>query len=74
VLQILPLDWQLKTAQFDLRAFLSSMFDYQLTIEENSKIEYNLAKIEEFNTELEHNERESAYLIIREETECRVCH
>jgi len=50
------------------------MFDYQLTIEENSKIEYNLAKIEEFNTELEHNERESAYLIIREETECRVCH
>jgi len=27
-----------------------------LTVEENSKIEYNLAKIEEFNTELEHNE------------------
>jgi len=25
-------------------------------MEEHSKIEYNLAKIEEFNTELEHND------------------
>jgi len=43
-------------------------------MEEHSRIEYNLAKIEEFNTELEHNELQSAYLVIREDTDCKVCH
>jgi hypothetical protein len=57
-----------------LIGFLSSIFDHQLTNEEHSKIEYNLAKIEEFNTELEYNELQSAYLIIREDTDCKVCH
>lgn len=71
---MIPSEWPLKSAEFDLFNFLASLFDNQLTIEENSKIELSLAKMEEFNTELEHNERQSAYLIIREDTECRVCH
>ena len=74
VLQMIPTDWQLKSDDCDLIGFLSSIFDHQLTLEENSKVEYNLAKIEEFNTELEHNELQSAYLVIREDTECKVCH
>ncbi len=74
VLQMIPGDWPLKSSDCDLIGFLSSIFDHQLTVEENSKIEYNLTKMEEFNTELEHNELQSAYLIIREETDCKVCH
>lgn len=71
---MIPGDWPLKSSDCDLIGFLSSIFDHQLTVEENSKIEYNLTKMEEFNTELEHNDLQSAYLIIREETDCKVCH
>ena len=53
---MIPGDWPLKSSDCDLIGFLSSIFDHQLTVEENSKIEYNLTKMEEFNTELEHNE------------------
>ena len=74
MLQIVPPEWPLKSQDYDLVSFLSSIFDYQLTNEEHSKIEYNLAKIEEFNTELEFNELQSAYLVIREHTHCKVCH
>ena len=74
VLQMIPADWPLKSEDCDLIGFLSSIFDHQLTIEEHSKIEYNLAKIEEFNMELQHNELQSAYLVIREDTDCKVCH
>jgi Vacuolar sorting protein 39 domain 2 len=43
-------------------------------MKEHSRIEYNLAKIEELNSELEHNKLQSAYLVIREDIDCMVCH
>jgi len=36
VLNLIPEDWELKTDNYNLISLLSSVFDHQLTIEENS--------------------------------------
>ena len=73
VLEQIPPDWQLQGDDYDLIKFLSSLFDAQMTKEENAMIAANLASSESFNAELERREIESAYLVIRDETECLWC-
>ena len=58
----------------DLIGFLASLFDQELTFEENTRIVERVANMEHFNTEVERNEMESAYVVVREDTECLVCH
>ena len=53
--------------------FFSSLFDSQQTKEENAMIAANLSGLESFNAEIEKRELESAYLVIREESECPWC-
>lgn len=56
VLRLIPEDWELKTPQYNLVSFLSSIFDNTMTLEENSKIGMNLSKMEQLNSEKEKNE------------------
>jgi len=56
VLRLIPEDWELKTSQYNLVGFLSSIFDNMMTQEENSKIGMNLSKMEQLNSEIEKNE------------------
>ena len=70
----IPTSWQLKMEDVDLIGFLSSLFDHELTVEENTRIAERVAQMEMFNTEVERNELEASYLVIREDTECLVCH
>lgn len=44
-----------------------------MTKEENAMIAANLSGLESFNAEIEKRELESAYLVIRDETECPWC-
>lgn len=46
VLNLIPDEWVIKSSEYDLVSFLSSVFDHMLTIEENSKISKNLSKME----------------------------
>lgn len=64
VLNLIPENWELKTNDYNLLSFLSSIFDHQMTIEENSKIGKNLSKMECLNAEHELNELKTAYLVI----------
>ena len=52
---------------------MTSLFDQQMTKEENVKIAANLAEFESFNAEKEKKELESAYLVITSDLECLVC-
>ena len=70
VLDLIPGDWELQTAEYDLTSFLSSVFDHQMTREENSKIARHLSQMEQLNSDKEKNDLESAYLVIREDTDC----
>jgi len=73
VLNSIPDDWVLQEDDYDLVEFLSSLFDSQMTKEENAMIAANLSGLESFNAEIEKRELESAYLVIRDETECPWC-
>ena len=73
VIDSIPNDWVLQGDEYDLVEFISSLFDSQMTVEENAMIAANLSGLEAFNTEIEKRELESAYLVIREETECPWC-
>ena len=73
VIQAIPDNWALHDDQYNLIEFLSSLFDSQMTIEENAMIAANLSGLESFNAEIEKREIESAYLVIRDETECPWC-
>lgn len=73
VLTLIPENWELKTNEYNAIAFLSSIFDHQLTIEENSHISKNLSKMEQLNAEYELNELKTAYLVIGDESICKVC-
>lgn len=73
ILEKVPDDWLLKTNEYDLVSFLSSIFTAQMTREENSKIAKNLVNMEFLNTEKEKNDLQSAYLVIREDDMCLVC-
>ena len=57
----------LSTEDYDLVSFLASLFDQQMTKDENGKIAANLAEFESFNAEKEKKELEAAYLVIRED-------
>lgn len=46
VLNKIPEDWDIITNEYNLISLLSSLFDHQLTIEENSKISKNLSSME----------------------------
>ena len=73
ILDKVPDDWLLKTEEYDLVSFLSSIFTAQMTREENSKIAKNLVNMEYLNVEKEKNDIQSAYLVIREDDKCLVC-
>lgn len=74
VLDRIPNEWPLQDDNgFDLIEFLSSLFDAQMTKEENAMIAANLSQLESFNADIEKRELESAYLVIRDETECLWC-
>lgn len=73
VLRLIPEDWELKTPQYNLVSFLSSIFDNTMTLEENSKIGMNLSKMEQLNSEKEKNELQTAYMVITEDMLCKVC-
>jgi len=73
VLEKIPNDWELQSEEYNLIDFLSSLFDSQMTREENAMIAANLSGLESFNAEIEKRELESAYLVIRDETECPWC-
>lgn len=73
VLNKIPGDWALQCEDYDLIDFLSSLFDSQMTKEENAMIAANLSSLESFNAEIEKRELESAYYVIRDETECPWC-
>jgi hypothetical protein len=49
------------------------MFDHKLTIEENTKISSSMSKMETINSEKEANELKSSYLVIGDESLCKVC-
>ena len=74
VLAQIPEDWALSTDEYDLVSFLASLFDQQMTKEENVKIAANLGEFESFNAEKEKRQLEAAYLVIREDQDCLVCH
>lgn len=73
ILDKVPDDWLLKTDEYDLVSFLSSIFTAQMTREENSKIAKNLVNMEYLSAEKEKNDLQSAYLVIREDDNCLVC-
>ena len=56
ILDKVPDDWLLKTDEYDLVSFLSSIFTAQMTREENSKIAKNLVNMEYLNAEKEKND------------------
>lgn len=49
------------------------MFEQTLTIEENIEISKNLSKMERQHTQYELNELKSAYIVIGEDSLCKVC-
>ncbi len=73
VIDSIPDDWVLQAEEYDLVEFISSLFDNKMTEEENAMIAANLSGLESFNAEIEKRELESAYLVIRDETECQWC-
>lgn len=73
ILDKVPDDWLLRTPEYDLVNFLSSIFTAQMTREENSKIAKNLVNMEYLNAEKEKNDLQSAYLVIRDDDKCLVC-
>lgn len=46
VINKIPEDWNIITDEYNLISLLASLFDHQLTIEENSKISKNLSLME----------------------------
>ena len=72
-MNLIPEEWDLKTDDYNLISFLSSIFDLQMTYEENSKIGKNLSQMEAFNSEYELNELKTAYIVIGDDTICKVC-
>ena len=73
VLSKIPDDWEIITGDRNLITLFSSMFDQNLTVEENIEISKNLSKMERQENQHELNELKSAYLLIGEESTCKVC-
>mmetsp|Transcript_16010 Transcript_16010/g.24828 ORF Transcript_16010/g.24828 Transcript_16010/m.24828 type:complete len:231 (-) Transcript_16010:25-717(-) len=73
VLEMIPEDWELKKDDLNLVSYLQSMFDRLLTVEENSRISSQMTNMEVLNKEKEANELKQAYLVIGDESMCKVC-
>jgi len=73
VLKLIPEDWDIQTPEYNLVTYLASMFDHLLTVEENSKISSQLSNMETLNKEKEANELKQSYLVIGDESICKVC-
>jgi hypothetical protein len=73
VLEEIPDDWDLKSEEYNLVKYLSAMFDHLLTLDENVKISSHLSNMETLNKEKELNEIRSSYLVIGDESMCKVC-
>ncbi len=73
VLESIPDDWDLQSTDFDLVQFLCSLLDSLMTQNENTMVAANLSGLEKYNSDIEKRELESAYLVIRDETECAWC-
>ena len=73
VLEKIPNDWALLSDDFNLIDFLESLFDGQTTREEDLLIADSLSELEMSNAEIEKRELESAYMVVRDETECPQC-
>mmetsp|Transcript_16316 Transcript_16316/g.27576 ORF Transcript_16316/g.27576 Transcript_16316/m.27576 type:complete len:245 (-) Transcript_16316:54-788(-) len=73
VLQIIPEDWEIQSEDYNLINYLQSMFDHQLTVEENTKISLALSNMETLNKEKQRNEHKQAYLVIGDESMCKYC-
>ena len=56
VINMIPEDWVLQTGDYDMVSFLKSVFDHQMTVEENQKIAERLAQVERVNTAAERNQ------------------
>ena len=73
VLSLIPDDWEIITQERNLISLLSSIFDQTLTVEENIEISKNLSKMERQTKQSELIEIKSAYLVIGEDSTCKVC-
>jgi hypothetical protein len=73
VLELIPEDWDIQSEDYNLVSYLSSMFDHLLTMDENTKISSHLSNMETLNKEKEVNEVKSSYLVIGDESMCKMC-
>jgi hypothetical protein len=73
VLEMIPEDWEIKNEDYNLLKYLKSMFEHLLTMEENGKISLNLSNMETMNKEKEMVELKQAYLVIGDESMCKIC-
>ena len=72
-LENIPDDWALEGDDFDLIQSLTSIFDHLQTQQENTMLTQNFSEHEKQSAEIERRELESAYLVVRDETECPWC-
>lgn len=73
VLEMIPDHWEIKTSEYNLVSYLQSMFDHLLTVEENAKLSLNLSNMEMLNKEKETNDLKQAYLVLGDESMCKIC-
>ena len=73
VLQIIPAEWALASTRFDLASFLRGVFERQSVVEENSAFLREMLEVDCLETELELYSAKGAYLIVKEENQCKVC-
>ena len=69
----IPDDWALEGDGYSLIMSISTMFDHLQTQQANKKLSAQFSECEKENIELDRRELESAYLFVREETECPWC-
>jgi len=70
---MIPEDWELNSEECNLVNFLTSVFDHQLIVEENSKIAKSLSKMEHMNAQHELNRQKMSYKVVGSDMMCNVC-
>jgi hypothetical protein len=73
VLDSIPEEWNIVTRDHSMVNYLKNMFEHLLTVEENVDISERLSNMETLNKEKEANELKSSYLVIGDESMCKVC-
>ena len=61
------------TKDHNMVNYLKNMFEHLLTVDENVNISERLSNIETLNKEKEANELKSSYLVVGDESMCKVC-